>query len=223
MTTPVHLSRPDGPARGGVVVLQEAFGVNAHIRDVCDRFAAAGWTAASPHLYHRTGDPQLAYADVTATREHALALTGDGLREDIGSALDAVTGPGAAPAVVGFCMGGSLALWTAVSLPVSCAVTFYGGGVTTGRFGGVPPLVELAPQLTVPWLGLYGALDAHIPLSDVDALRSAAAGAKVPGEVLVYDDAGHGFHCDARSDYRPAAAADAWRRMLALMDANAVS
>jgi carboxymethylenebutenolidase len=93
-------------------------------------------------------------------------------------------------------------------------VTFYGGGVAEGRFG-MPPLVELAPGLETPWLGLFGDEDQGIPIDQVETLRQAAATAPVPTEIVRYQGAGHGFHCDARPDsYHQASAEDGWRRTL---------
>ena len=107
--------------------------------------------------------------------------------------------------VVGFCMGGTVALITAVERG-GAAVTFYGGGVTEGRFG-FPPLVDLAPRLRAPWLGLYGDLDQGISVDQVEALRAAAATAATKIEVVRYADAGHGFHCDQRASFHAASRA----------------
>jgi carboxymethylenebutenolidase len=100
---------------------------------------------------------------------------------------------------------------------VGAAVTFYGGGVSQGRFG-FPPLVELAPRLRAPWLGLYGDQDQGIPVADVEALRAATATSAPPTEVVRYPDAAHGFNCDQRASFHAASADDAWARMLAWFD-----
>lgn len=92
-------------------------------------------------------------------------------------------------------------------------MTFYGGGVSQGRFG-MPPLVELAAELKTPWLGLFGDADQSIPVDDVEALRAAVAAAPVATEIVRYPDADHGFHCDARSSYHEASAKDGWQRTL---------
>jgi carboxymethylenebutenolidase len=218
--TPLSVHEPDGPPKGGIVVVQEAFGVNDHIEDVCRRLAAEGWLAVAPHLFHRSGDPKFGYDDMTQVRPHLEALTPDGVLADMDAALAHVAGVGtavAAPGVVGFCMGGTVALITAVEREVGAAVTFYGGGVSQGRFG-FPPLVELAPRLHAPWLGLYGDLDQGIPVADVEALRAAAATSDQPTELVRYPDAGHGFNCDQRASFHAASADDAWARMLAWFD-----
>jgi carboxymethylenebutenolidase len=106
---------------------------------------------------------------------------------------------------------------TAARGGVGAAVTFYGGGVTKPRLG-FPALVEVAPTITVPWLGLYGDLDGGIPVDDVEQMRAAAASSGQPTEVVRYPDADHGFNCDRRSSYHAPSAADAWARMLTWFD-----
>jgi carboxymethylenebutenolidase len=230
----VSIETPDGPmpaydatpagasadgALGGVVVCQEAFGVNDHIEDVTRRFAAAGYRALAPHLFHRTGDPDLSYDNMPAVLEHMQALRANTLLADIDGCLDHLQQSANLPAdrvaVVGFCMGGSVAALVAARRRLGAAVSFYGGGVAEGRFG-MPPLVEMAPELATPWLGLYGGRDQGIPVEQAEALRDAARKAPVPTELVLYPEAQHGFHCDARpAVYDKEAATDAWQRTLA--------
>ncbi|MCU1396573.1 MAG: clcD [Ilumatobacteraceae bacterium] len=220
---PLTVRHPsDGLARAAIIVLQEAFGVNEHIEDICGRLADAGYLAIAPHLFHRTGDPKLGYDDMSKIGEHFAALSPDTVLADIDVALAAAAGAGFEPSsigVVGFCMGGTLALVTAVERSVGAAVTFYGGGVTTGRFG-FPALVDLAPRLTVPWLGVFGDLDTGIPIDDVEALRAAAATSSAPTDVVRYPEAGHGFNCDRRASYHAESATDAWQRTLEFFARN---
>jgi carboxymethylenebutenolidase len=115
--------------------------------------------------------------------------------------------------VIGFCMGGSISYLAAARHPVGAAVSFYGGGIGEGRFG-IPPLVELAPLLQSPWLGIFGDRDETIRVDQVEALRTASSRASVPTEVIRYPEAEHGFHCDARSSYHETSAKDAWQRTL---------
>ena len=219
-TLPVTLAEPDGPAQTAVVVVQEAFGVTSHIADVARRAAAAGHLALAPHLFHRTGDPALSYDDLPAIWPHFSALTAEGLGADLDACLAELARRGIGPSAVavgGFCMGGTVALAEGARLALGAAVSFYGGGVAEGRFG-YPSLVELAPGLRTPWLGLYGDRDTGIPVEQVEALRAAAASAPVPTEVVRYD-ADHGFHCDDRpAAFDPGAAADAWSRALGWLD-----
>jgi carboxymethylenebutenolidase len=213
---PLSVHRPYGEPKGAIVVVQEAFGVNDHIEDVATRFAAEGWLAVAPHLFHRTGDAKLGYEDREAIVPHMVALTREGVLDDLDVAFDLIAEEGIEPwqrGVVGFCMGGTVALIAAVERELGAAVTFYGGGVTHGRFG-FPPLVEAAPKLQAPWLGLFGDLDKGIPVEEVEQLRVAAATSDQPTEVVRYADADHGFHCDVRASYNEAAAKDAWTRTL---------
>ena len=215
---PVAVAEPAGAPRGGIVVIQEAFGVTDHIVDVTRRLAEAGWLAVAPALFHRQGAPVFAYdGGFEKLRPVFESLDADGIATDLGAAFGYLGERGVAAerrGIVGFCMGGTLALHAATRFPVGAAVTFYGGGVAQGR-GGLASLVEQAPDLGAPWLGLYGDLDASIPVDDVERLRVAAASAPVPTEIVRYPDAEHGFNCDDRSSHHPVAAADAWSRTLA--------
>jgi carboxymethylenebutenolidase len=217
--TPLSVHEPGGAPRGGVVVVQEAFGVTDHIEDVARRLAGEGWLAVAPHLLHRTGDPKLPY-DIEQVKPHMGALTAEGILADVDAAiarLDEAGVDGARTGVVGFCMGGTVALVVAARRAVGAAVTFYGGGVAEGRFG-FGPLVEEATRLHCPWLGLYGDLDRGIPADDVERLRTAAASSGQSTEIVRYPDAGHGFHNDARPAYHAESARDAWSRTLRWFD-----
>ena len=212
--TPLHVAGSDTAARG-LIVLQEAFGVNDHIRDVAERFAAQGFYAVAPVLFHRTGSAEIAYDDFGNAMTHMGALNREDLTTDVSAAAGYLVAQGfsrASIGVVGYCMGGTVALFTGTLGLVGAAVSFYGGGVSTGRFG-LPSLIELAPTLQSPWLGLYGDLDRGIPVDDVEALRAAAATSGQTTDIVRYADGDHGFHCDGRPDvFNPSAAADAAAR-----------
>jgi carboxymethylenebutenolidase len=213
---------PDGSARGAVIVVQEAFGVTEHIEDVSRRFASAGYRAAAPHLFHRTGDPVIDYDDMGSVMPHLGRLSAEGLEADLAATIDYLEGEGFAPSrigVVGFCMGGSVVVLAAARHALGAAATYYGGGIAAGRFG-LPPLGELAPQLRTPWLGLFGDQDQSIPSDQVEAMREAAKTAAVDTDVVRYADAEHGFHCDARGSYHEASAKDAWQRTLDWLDSH---
>jgi carboxymethylenebutenolidase len=220
---PTYEARPDGDPRGGIVVIQEAFGVNGHIREIAERLAAAGWQAVAPALFHRDGSPTFAYDDLASVMPAMQRLSADGVRADVGAALSYLQAAGwsaGQQGVVGFCMGGSVTFYAAVDHALGAAVTFYGGGVESGRFG-YPAQTELAAQLQTPWLGLYGDLDAGIPTGQVESLQAAAAKAGVPTEVVRYPGADHGFNCNERpAVYNAAVAAGAWKRTLAWFDTH---
>jgi carboxymethylenebutenolidase len=215
-TMAVYESRPDGEARGAVLVIQEAFGVTEHIEDVCRRFAAEGYFAVAPHLFHRGGDPVIAYDEMEKVYPYVMALNAEDLAADLDAALGYVAEAGFEPqrtAVVGFCMGGSVAFWAGERQALGAVVSFYGGGIAGGRFG-IPPLVDLAAKLKSPYLGFFGDRDQTISGDEVESLRNALQDAQVPAELVRYPDAEHGFHCDARSSYHEASAKQAWQQTL---------
>ncbi|HVC24520.1 MAG TPA: dienelactone hydrolase family protein [Acidimicrobiales bacterium] len=219
---PGAASVPEGEPRGGVVVVQEAFGLTSHIRSICGRLADAGYLAVAPALFHRVGAPVFSYDEIAQARPLLQGLDGDEILADLGASF-AYLGAEGLPigrcAVVGFCMGGSVALVAATKVPIGAAVTYYGGGVAESRFG-FPPLAEIAPSLAVPWLGLFGDEDASIPVDQVERLRAQSLLAPVATELVRYPDAGHGFNCDDRGSYAEGAATDAWARTLAWLDAH---
>jgi carboxymethylenebutenolidase len=218
----VYDAEPEGTARGAVVVIQEAFGVNDHIEDVTRRFASAGYRAVAPHLFHRTGDPVLDYGDIPQVLPHMQAITKDGLLDDLESTLGYLDDAGfgmSRTCIVGFCMGGTVAFIAATRFELAAAVTFYGGGVAEGRFG-VPPLLELASELKAPWLGLYGDADKGIPVEQVEALRKVLGKVPATAEIVRYAEADHGFHCDMRDSYHEPSAKDAWERTLAWFETH---
>jgi len=226
-TGPMRLyeARPAGTARGGVVVIQEAFGVNAHIEDVTRRAAAAGYHAVAPDMFHRSGPGAIAdYGDYEKVIAHFTPIAGD---DDVLADVDAALGhlhaagiPASRCGLVGFCFGGRVSFLVAARRAIGAAVGFYGGGIVTGRFPQFPPLVDEAARLQTPWLGLFGDQDGSIPVADVEQLRNALTAAPVASEIVRYPDAGHGFHCDQRADYRADDARDAWERTLAWFAAH---
>ena len=197
-------AEPEGEARAAVIVAQEAFGVNPHIEDVTRRLAAAGYRAVAPHLFHRTGDPVIEYGDYDKIMPQFAGLSEAGVLNDIDAAIAYLRAGGLRPGPHrcgrASAWAGPWPSWPRCAAPLGAGVTFYGGGITEGRFG-MASMVELAPELQAPWLGLYGDEDQGIPVEQVEALRAAAAAAKVDTEIVRYPGAGHGFHCDMRGDY----------------------
>jgi carboxymethylenebutenolidase len=215
---PTYVAAPDGDASGAVVVVQEAFGITAHIESICRRLAEAGYVAIAPALYHRVGSPVFDYGDFAAVGPAMTSLTAGGIETDLDASFAELKRRGfedASTGIIGFCMGGTVALFAGTQWRLGAAVTFYGGGVAQGRFG-FPSLLDIAPELQTPWLGLYGDLDQGISVDEVESLRRLAARAPVPTEVVRYPDAGHGFNNDDRPDaYHEPSATDAWKRALA--------
>ena len=216
---PVYVTGDTASPRA-LVLLQEGFGVNDHIRGVADRLTDSGFFVAAPHLYHRDGSPEVPYDDVQQAVSLMGHLSEEGIRNDLDAATDFLASVGyGAPSIgaLGFCMGGSVAFYAATRSTFGAAVSFYGGGITTSRMG-LPPLLELASELRAPWLGLFGDLDSGIPVDDVEALRDATSQLSVDTEIVRYPNANHGFHCDERpSVYNEEAAHDAIARAVAFL------
>jgi carboxymethylenebutenolidase len=218
-------AQPHHPSerRGAVIVIQEAFGVNDYIENVTDRFAAAGYHAVAPHLFHRAGGGTAPYDDFAKVIPLYEGLTDEGILLDVDAARAHLHDRGWTDAqigIVGFCFGGRVTFLTAIERSLGAAVGFYGGGIVSQRFPQFPPLIQRADDLRTPWLGLFGAQDESIPMADVDELRGALTTAPVDTEVVVYSDAGHGFHCHRRNSHHRESADDGWHRTLEWLDAR---
>lgn len=206
-----------GPrARGGIVIVQEIFGVNAHVRALCTQYALEGYYAVAPALFDRVAPGiELAYdeAGVARGRDLRTRLGWEGPLADVEAAMATASAYGPV-AVIGWCWGGSLAWLAATRSRPACAVAYYGGQVAQFR--------DERPNC--PVLMHFGALDPLIPPADVDAIRQAqadVAAARPEGpavEIEVHAGAGHGFNCTERADYRPEVAAAAFGRTLAFLD-----
>jgi carboxymethylenebutenolidase len=223
---PLYEARPDGDARAAVVVVQEAFGVNAHIEDVTRRFADAGYHAVAPHLFHRAGGGTAPYDDFSKVLPLYEHLDDDGILVDLDAArahLHAAGWDDTQLGIVGFCFGGRVTFLAALRRRLGAAVGFYGGGIVTARFPQFPPLVDEVADLQTPWLGLFGDRDQSIPVEDVEQLREALKAAPVASDIVRYPEAQHGFHCDLRDSYDETAAKDAWNRTLAWFDTHLAS
>ena len=219
---PAYVARPAGGGSGkGLLVFQEAFGVNAHIRDVTDRFARAGYTAIAPALFHRTGpDFEGSYTDFAAVMPHMQGLTDEGQTADIRAAhawLTAAEGGGAtAVASIGYCMGGRTSFLADALLPLQASASYYGGGIAPG--GMFPDLLGRAGDLHAPILLFWGGKDTHIPQTQTRAVEDALIAAAKPYEMVTFSEADHGFFCDVRASYHPDAARQAWSLTLAFFE-----
>lgn len=202
-TIDAYRADPAGKPKGGIVVLQEIFGVNPHIRRVADGFAAEGYLAIAPALFDRAKPgTELGYTpdDIPVGRDLVAAVGHERTMLDVAAAVKAAA-EGGKVGVVGYCWGGSLAYAAACSIPgVAAAVGYYGGNIAKS--------LDSAPQ--VPLMLHFGEHDDHIPMSDVEAIRAA-----LPGVPVFTYDAGHGFNCDARGSYSKPSAAEALERTLA--------
>ena len=202
----VYRAEPGGVPRGAVIVVQEIFGVNHHIRAVADGFARVGYLALAPALFDRIRPGvELGYdaAGIAEGRPFVGQLGWDAPIADIRATV-AAAAPAGRVAVVGYCWGGSLAFLSAVKVDgIACAVGYYGGQIAA-RLDGPP---------RVPVMLHFGEQDASIPLSDVEKIRRAVPGATV----FTYPNAGHGFACDERQSHEPSSAALARERTLSFI------
>jgi carboxymethylenebutenolidase len=195
---------PAGAPQAGIVVIQEIFGVNHHIRSVCDRFAAEGYAAVAPALFDRIQpDYQSGYSpeEIERSRKFVANPDWDAMMRDTQAAIAQVKSAGPV-AIMGFCMGGTIAFLAATRLDgLYAAVGYYGGRIAA--FADEKP--RCPTQLH------FGEKDQSIPMSDVETIKQ-----KRPDcDIHVYKDAGHGFHCDERGSFHEPSSKTAWGRMLA--------
>jgi carboxymethylenebutenolidase len=198
----VYLAAPPGTPRGAIVVIQEIFGVNTHIRAVTDAYAAQGYVAAAPCLFDRVRRGiELGYTppDIEQGRGYALQIKRDVLLKDLQATFAIVKHAGRV-GVVGYCWGGGVAYIAACELPVACAVSYYGGSIVNN--------LDLQPRHPVMYH--FGERDAHITTATIDRIRAAD-----PNGIFYLYPAGHGFNCTERADYEPKSAALALERSLA--------
>lgn len=206
------LALPPAGQGPGLLLLQEIFGVNRHIRGVAEQYALAGFTVIAPDLFWRQGARiELGYdgPDWARAVELMNTIQPEQVVGDMNATLVALRARpecGAKVGAIGYCMGGKLAYTAAARCGVDAAVAYYGGGIQN--------LLDLAPKLACPVLFHYGEQDTHIPLQAVEAVQSAVKGAGKQAEFHVYPGAQHGFNCWARSSYGPPHAALALGRSL---------
>jgi carboxymethylenebutenolidase len=186
-----YLAEPAGRPGGGVVVIQEIFGVTRHIRDVAEQYAAAGFTAIAPALFDRVErNADVAYTDVAKGFAYMQGTQNDLVMLDVQAALDHAAAAGKT-GVVGYCWGGTIAYLAATRLDLDAAVSYYGGGLNQ----------YLAEKPRCPVMFHFGEQDTHIPLSVVEQIEAAQ-----PQGIFYLYPAGHGFNCTDRSSFDPASA-----------------
>ena len=208
---PCFLARPaDATPRPAVLVIQEAFGLNAHIRDVACRIATEGYVALAPDLYWRGGKGRsVRYDQLPEAIALMTSLNDPEIVADVRSAITHLERQPSVEAdrigITGFCMGGRVSYLAACELPdkLKACAPFYGGGIPVDR----------TERLRAPLLAFFGEEDGFIPLPQVEELKAALKRFGKQAEVVVYPGAGHGFFCNERESYRAEAAGDAWERL----------
>ncbi|MCQ8832168.1 dienelactone hydrolase family protein [Streptomyces malaysiensis] len=216
----VYVARPDRPADRAVIVLQEAFGVNDHIQDIASRYAAHGFLALAPDLFHRNGVGILAYEQHAEAMPLIGAIGPDEIVSDIEAVLTHLRAeegvPASRTAINGFCFGGRAAFTAATAISgFGATVVFYGPGIAAGPHA----VVDRAVNIDAPMLLHVGSADPTIPDEQVAAIEGALTAAGVEFESYVYEGAGHAFACDARPHmYVEDSARTAWQRTHAFLD-----
>lgn len=201
-----YLAEPRGKARGGIVVVQEIFGVNDHIKRVADQYAAEGYRAIAPAMFDRIKRGiTLPYSDIQQGIAYMQQLQWPNTLADIEAAAEEIRGAGSA-AIVGYCWGGTAAHVAASELDFDAAVSYYGGGVAK----------NLDKRPRCPIMYHVGDHDHSIPMADIEKIMSA-----YPDAVLhVYEGAQHGFNCDERASYSAADARLAFGRSIEFLRAQ---
>jgi carboxymethylenebutenolidase len=202
-----------------MLVFQEAFGVNAHIRDVTQRIAREGYVAIAPELFHRSAAPGFEgrYDDFPSVMPHMKALTEQGLSDDVRASYEWLRdSTHVLPdriGSIGFCMGGRVSFLANATVALRAAISFYGGGIA-------PSLLSRAANLQAPMLFFWGGLDKHIPQDQIRSVIDAVKPASKPYINVEISDADHGFFCDARPSYNPVAAKEAWSLVVSFLEAH---
>ena len=220
---PAYRAKPgSGTAFPTILVVQEIFGIHEHIKDLCRRLAKSGYLAVAPYLYEREGDVsnlegiQEIYGKVVSRVPDAQVM------RDLDATVDWAAKDGGDTshlAVTGFCWGGRIVwLYAAHNPALRAGAAWYGrlAGPTSELQPKNP--VDIANDLKAPVIGLYGGKDAGISLDTVEQMRTALQTSHKPDHINVYPEAQHGFNADYRPSYEPAAAQDAWSKMLAFFE-----
>ena len=210
-----HVAAPkDGGSYPGIVVIQEAFGVNDHMKKVTERIAAEGYVAICPDIYHREAERVIPFSDMSKAIATLQRVQDPKAMEDVGAAIAHLKAQSNVKAgslgVVGFCMGGRLTYLTAAhhANDVKCAVPYYGGGIPMGK----PSPLSRTGEIQCPMYLFFGAKDQLIPMDHVGQINTELTTKKVSFQMKIYPEAGHGFFCDERGSYHEKSATDAWER-----------
>jgi len=222
----VQLNTPDGKMDSyvaqpkdagtypGIVVIQEAFGVNSHIKKVTERIAAEGYVAIAPDIFHRESERLIPYSDMAKAIATMQRVVDSKAMEDVAAAIAHLKSQSNVKAssigVIGFCMGGRLTYLAAAhhANDIKAAVPYYPGGLTMGN----PSPLSRTGEIKCPMYLFFGAKDQLIPMDQVGQINTELTSKKVAFQMKTYPEAGHGFICDERGSYHEASAKDAWEK-----------
>jgi carboxymethylenebutenolidase len=210
----------------GIVVLQEVFGVNSHIRNVTERIAKLGYVAIAPALFQRLAPGfETGYTppELEVGRKYAWEQTkASELLSDIQAAIDYLkTQPQVKPdaiGCIGFCFGGHVAYLAATLPDIKATAAFYGTGIPTRTPGGGSPTITRTPEISGTIYAFFGLEDASIPTDQINQIEAELTKHHIPYKIFRYHGAGHGFFCDQRTSYNPEAATDAWEQVKQLFN-----
>lgn len=219
---PVHVARPKGESSRlpAVIVIQEAFGLNGHIREVANRVAREGYHAVAPNLYYRQDGKVVGYDQLQEAIGLMVRLTDDQVLSDLRALVANLKADpqvrGDRIGITGFCMGGRVSYLAACEIPeIRASVPFYGGGIAGQQMtpGATAP-AERTARMKAAILLHFGERDAYIPMSVIEETRRALERERKDFEIHIYEGADHGFYCDERPSHHPEAARLAWERTL---------
>ncbi|MBE9128337.1 MULTISPECIES: dienelactone hydrolase family protein [unclassified Coleofasciculus] len=216
-----YLAMPVGESsRPAIVVLQEIFGVNDHIRDVTRRFAEEGYVAIAPALYQRQApgfETGYSAEDVKIGKDYKAKTQADELLRDIQSAINYLVAQTSTQAdaigCIGFCFGGHVAYLAATLPEIKATASFYGAGIATMTPGGGKPTITRTQDIQGTIYLFFGMEDASIPTQEVEQIEAELNQHQVLHRIFRYEGADHGFFCDQRASYNPTAANDAWEQV----------
>ncbi|MCW6035554.1 dienelactone hydrolase family protein [Spirulina subsalsa FACHB-351] len=223
-----YLAMPQGEGiYPAVIVIQEVFGVNEHIKDVTERFAQAGYIAIAPAIYQRLA-PGFAVGytpeGLAQGREYKEQTKASELLSDLQSTLHYLHSlPQVKPGgvgCIGFCFGGHVAYLAATLPGIQATASFYGAGIATLTPGGGEPTLRRTSEIQGTLYAFFGEEDPLIPLEQVEQIEAELQKQQISHQIFRYAGAGHGFFCDQRPDYREAAAQDAWQKVLQLFSST---
>jgi carboxymethylenebutenolidase len=221
-----YLAMPAGEGEfPGVIVIQEIFGVNAHIREVTERIAKEGYVAIAPAIYQRLAPGfETGYTpeDIKIGRQYKELTKASELLGDIQATINYLK---SLPQVkkdgfgcIGFCFGGHVAYLAATLPDIKATASFYGAGITTSTPGGGEPTITRTKDIKGTLYAFFGMVDASIPAPQVDQIETELTKHQIPHRVFRYDGVDHGFFCDHRGSYDATAAAAAWTQVQQLFE-----
>lgn len=210
-----------------VIVIQEIFGVNIHIREVTEKLAQEGYVAIAPSLFQRTApgfEAKYTPEDVQLGRKYKDQTTAEEILSDIKAAIAYLkTLPNVnADAIgsIGFCFGGHV-VYLAATLPdIKATASFYGGGIPTSTPGGGEPTITRTPEIKNPIYAFFGLEDKGIPVEHIDQIEAELQKNLIPHTIFRYSGADHGFFCNHRASYNQHGASDAWKHVVELFHKN---